>query len=133
MYTVPSNVSASLETWVAVPKRAALSNKMFSKRTDSGRILCPPPDTCDLKDDIERRLLAKRIVLTIDHRCGDWFVLRRFRVTGKSAGKVLCNNNEVRNIIRTDSNVPQSTKQILQKYCSRLSIHGSVRVDRVNQ
>ena len=115
MYTVPSNVSASLETWIAVPGRATSSSKKFAKKTDNGRIWCALPDICDLKDDLERRLLATCIVITIDQRCADWFVLCQFRVTRTSAGKILCNNNEVRNIIRMDSNVAQSTEQNLQQ------------------
>ena len=97
------------------PQEGSLSNKMFSKIPDNGSILCPPPDTCELKDDLGRRPLANCIMLKIDQRCADWFVLRQFRVTGTSAGKILSNNNEVRNSIGMDSNVAQSTEQALQK------------------
>ena len=77
--------------------------------------MCPPLDTCDLKDDMERCLLANYILLIIERRCADWFFLGQIRVIGTNAGNIMCNYDEVITILRVYSNVAQSEEQTLQQ------------------
>lgn len=97
MYTVPSAIARSVETWIAVPRTAPVAHLLFSKRDDQGRLVTPAPDSSKEKDVIELRLLQHCSVLTIGQQCADWFILRQFRVTATSAGKILLADVEVRN------------------------------------
>lgn len=72
MYCVPTNVSKSLEAWIAVPKKAMLKNKLFQKRKDDGEIMSPAVESTNMKDVIERHILNRCSVLTVDQRCVDW-------------------------------------------------------------
>ena len=99
IYNVPTGISQMIETWIAVPQSAPSFHKLFSKRKDDGGILEPPIISPDQKDEIERRILAKCVVLTVGQRCADWFVLRQFRITGTTAGKILCDDEDVRQLM----------------------------------
>lgn len=96
MSTVPSTMASSMETWIAVPRTAPVAHMLFSKRDDNGCVVIPSPESTKDKDVIELRLLERCTVLTIGQRCADWFILRQFRITGTSAGKILLSNSAVR-------------------------------------
>jgi hypothetical protein len=87
MYSVPSVMARSLETWIAVPRTETVVHMLFSKRDDSGRIVTPSPTSSSEKDVVERLLLQKCTVLTIGQRCADWFILRQLELREQSPGK----------------------------------------------
>lgn len=119
MYCVPSTLSKSLETWIAVPRNSTLSNKLFQKRNDDGKFMIPAVECTDMRDVIERHILNHCAVLTVDQRCADWFVLRQFRVTGTSAGKILCANANIRGLVGMadrDARNEQSFKEHLSSF-----------------
>ena len=65
MYSVPSTISRSIETWIAVPRTAPVAHLLFSKRDDHGRVVLPDFDSSNEKDVIERLVRQKCCLLTI--------------------------------------------------------------------
>ena len=114
IYNVPTSISQMIETWIAVPYSTTHEQKLFSKRTDSGLILHPPDTSPDLKDELERRILQKCVVLTVGQRCADWFVMRQFRVTGVTARKIVCSDSNLRTLL----GLPQRNSTIEEEQTS---------------
>jgi hypothetical protein len=79
----------AIEMWVAVPGRGLTTETFFVKRDDGGRISLPFPNSEAPKYLVELVGLTNCVVLSVGQRCDDWFVLRQFQVTGKSAGEYL--------------------------------------------
>ncbi|PXF43989.1 hypothetical protein BWQ96_06222 [Gracilariopsis chorda] len=113
IYSLPSSFSTLLESWIAVPKCTRMIGTLFSKRDNTGRLTIPPNDSTEFQDVIERHILDHCSVLTLDQRCADWFVLRQFRVTGTSAGKILHANDAFREMVGLSE--PTCTEQTLQQ------------------
>ncbi|PXF43106.1 hypothetical protein BWQ96_07140 [Gracilariopsis chorda] len=113
IYSLPSSFSTLLESWIAVPKCTRMFGTLFSKRDNTGRLTIPPNDSTEFQDVIERHILDHCSVLTLDQRCADWFVLRQFRVTGTSAGKILHANDAFREMVGLSE--PTCTEQTLQQ------------------
>ena len=53
MYTIPSAISQSIQTWIAVPKTGPISHMLFSKKDNAGKIVPPAPFSLRPKDVVE--------------------------------------------------------------------------------
>ena len=93
VYYKPSSLSKLINCWVAVPRSMYMSESLFTKRANDGTLIVPPAASHDNRDLVESHCLIKTVVLTVDQRCADWFVLRQFRMTGTVAGTILMNNS----------------------------------------
>lgn len=85
IYAVPPCIAKSLDQWVAVPKaNISVNNALFRSENNPNMLRC----------ECERSLKLTCVPLTIGQRCADWFELRKFRVTGTSAGLILKSDPE---------------------------------------
>lgn len=75
IYSIPSAIARNIETWIAVPRTDPVVHMLFSKRDDTGRIVCPVLSSSTEKDIVERMLLQKCTVLKVGQRCADWFTI----------------------------------------------------------
>lgn len=96
MYTVPTSLARSIETWIAVPKGEFLHHGiLFSERVKEGGPLVASDENGSGKGTIESMVLGSCIVLTISQRCADWFTMRQYRVTATMAGKIILRDERV--------------------------------------
>ena len=94
VYSLPSSLSKLINCWVAVPRSMSMSESLFTKRANDGTLIVPPATSHDKRELVESHCLNNTVVLTVDQRCADWFVLRQFHITGTVAGTILMNNPE---------------------------------------
>ena len=99
LYTVTSAMAEEMETWIAVPKTEQFVHLLFSVKDEAGRVICQAADSTLDKDIVERAFLQNCTILTVGQRCADWFVLRQFRVTGTTAGKLITKDDRFRRAI----------------------------------
>ena len=118
MYYVSSTLSKSLEELISVPSRSPPGQKLFSKRSDDNRIFVPAVDSYDPKDVLERHLLSKCTLITINQICADWFVLRQSCVTGTGAGNILCESSDVREVLGMTAGLQIVERSLKEVLCS---------------
>lgn len=118
LHNVPSSISSSMESWIAVPRTASVTRMLFSRRNDAGHLFTPPASSSAEKDIVERHLFQNCSVLTISQRCADWFVMRQFRVTGTNGGDILLRDATVRSLIGLPAQSPESNDMTLPQLLS---------------
>ena len=111
-------MAEEMETWIAVPKTEPFVHLLFSVKDEAGRVLCPAADSTLDKEIVERPTLQNCTVLTVGHRCADWFVLRQFRVTGTTAGKLITKDDRFRRAIGLPLQTAEQDVSPAQKFQS---------------
>lgn len=70
MSTVSKGISETSNTWVAISKKnIRLEKTLFNKGQ------CENESVQEIKNLVEKKIIAKCTVLTVVQRCADWFFL----------------------------------------------------------
>ena len=102
-YCVSPQIERAIQAFTAVPKNHSIYIHLFTKQKDDGSLLDPLVGSLAYRDILERHNLSHCEVMAIAPRCADWFVLRKFRVTGTIADQILMRENVVRSKLRLQS------------------------------
>lgn len=116
---VPPMMSNAIETWIAVPHFNADDLRLFFTPLpvdESNQI--DENETIDLRSQIEERLKSVCSVLTQRQRCADWFILRKFRMTGKIVGIVLLSSQMSGRHLGIESPHPKTGTEITRLFLS---------------
>jgi hypothetical protein len=97
MHNLPEPMSRLTNTWIATPRPETCAHLLFgawSKRNSPSQ--WPTPDENSEKCCVARHVMDRCQVLTIGQRCADWFILRRYRITGTIASQLTMSRDELR-------------------------------------
>lgn len=104
MYTVPSSLQDSMNTWIDVPKsNGSLIKTPFSSTQQSKE------EEKTMRNIAEEKVGSVCHVLKLGQHCADWFILRQFRVTGTNYGIILMSKSRVRSKLWVQGDVNDRT------------------------
>ena len=99
----PNGEDDLCRTYVIVPK---MKKKLAAEPSQT--LFFPRNDTTELEQELldwEKRLKQHCIPLTCGQRCADWFLMRRFRVTGTMGAVIARRDSKANEFLSTRASI----------------------------